>query len=98
MVSNVSIAKRLGKTVHDLPKVEQDHEVWQTTAYYLAQLCLNLTLIASPEVIVLGGGVMNQPTLLPHIHTKFTELLNNYVDHPRLKGKLWIRSECSFLF
>lgn len=85
MVTNVSIAKRLGKTVHELPSVQEDHEVWGTIAYYLAQLCLNLTLIASPEVIVIGGGIMNQPTILGNVHTKFTELLNNYVDHPRLK-------------
>lgn len=45
-----------------------------------------MTLLTSPEVIVLGGGVMNQPTLLGKVHTKFTELLNDYVVHPRLKG------------
>ena len=98
MVSNVSIAKRLGKTVHDLPNVAEDHEVWGTIAYYLAQLCLNLTLIASPEVIVIGGGIMNQPTILGNIHTKFTELLNNYVDHPRLKGNSYVMGMQGLLF
>jgi len=84
LVTNVSIAKRLGKTVSDLPDVEVDHPVWKKVAYYLAQLCLNLTLTLSPEVIILGGGVMNQPTLLPLIHEEFKTLLNGYVQHPKL--------------
>jgi len=86
LVSNNSIGKRLGlSTVHDLPTVDKDHKVWEVCANYLAQLCLNITLLVSPEVIILGGGIMNQPTMLSLIHKNFTKLLNNYVDHPKLK-------------
>jgi len=93
-VSNNSIGKRLGlSSVHDLPKVEEDHEVWGVCANYLAQLCLNITLLVSPEVIILGGGIMNQSRMLSLIHKNFTKLLNNYVDHPKLKGTVY----CGFV-
>ena len=32
--------------------------VWDATAYYLAGICVTLILVASPERIVFGGGVM----------------------------------------
>ena len=86
-MTNNSIGKRLGlSSVHELPTIDKDHKVWETCAYYLAQLCLNITLLVSPEVIILGGGIMNQPTMLSLIQKNFTKLLNNYVDHPKLKG------------
>ena len=31
-----------------------DDDVWNTWAYYVAQLCVNLVLIASPERIAIG--------------------------------------------
>jgi len=84
LVTNNSIAKRLGVSINDLPNVGDDDPVWGRVAHYLAQLCLNITLLVSPEVIVLGGGVLNQPTLLPAIHKEFRKLLNEYVKHSKL--------------
>jgi len=83
----VAIAKRLGVTIHDLPSLDEEHVVWKQVAYYLAQLCLNLTLTVSPEVIILGGGVMNQKRLLSLIQVYFKEFLNDYVKHPKIQGK-----------
>jgi len=77
--TNVSIAKRLGMSVHDLPTAPKDHDVWRRAAYYIAQICLNATLLISPEVIVIGGGVIKQETLLPRVREYFLELLNGYV-------------------
>ena len=54
-------------------------EVWEMESYYIAQACVNYCMILSPERIVLGGGVMKQPALLPLVREKFTELLAGYI-------------------
>lgn len=54
-------------------------EVWEMESYYIAQACVNYCMILSPERIVLGGGVMKQPALLPLVREKFTDLLAGYI-------------------
>lgn len=54
-------------------------EVWEMEAYYIAQACVNYAMILSPERIVLGGGVMKQPSLLPLIREKFKVLMAEYI-------------------
>jgi fructokinase len=80
MVRISSLAARAGlEDPSDLPTLSDEHQVWDFFAYYIAQLCLSLTLTVSPDVIVLGGGVINRESLLPLIRNKFTGLLNRYV-------------------
>ena len=86
LCTNVSIAKRLNLSVDDLPNVPDSNDVWRRVANYLAGLCLNLTLIASVETIIIGGGVLNRSILYPLIREEFKKLLNDYVQHPRLNG------------
>ncbi|KAL4471445.1 hypothetical protein ABPG74_008338 [Tetrahymena malaccensis] len=88
MVTNHAIAEKLNTNINELSKIEDSHEIWDSVAYYLAQLCLNLTLISSPEVIVIGGGIMNRQPLLSLIKQNFIKLLNQYVDHPRLSSNI----------
>lgn len=77
-----AIEGRFGKKGHLL---EDQKEVWEMEAYYLAQALMNYTLILSPERIVLGGGVMKQEQLYPLVRQKFTELMNGYVQVPDLE-------------
>lgn len=91
MATNIAIATRLGVDPSALKDVPDDNSVWELEAYYLAQVCLNVTLILSPEVIVIGGGVMNRAKLLPMIQAEFVTLLNDYVKHPKLQTKDYIR-------
>ena len=77
-----AIEGRFGKKGHLL---EDQKEVWEMEAYYLAQALMNYTLILSPERIVLGGGVMKQEQLYPLVRHKFTELMNGYVQVPDLE-------------
>ena len=81
-----SIMGRCGLECHkELPNVGDNHPVWHYVAYYLAQLCLSLTLVASPDVIVFGGGIINRESLLPSIRTHFKILLNEYVQVKNVK-------------
>lgn len=84
MVCNKSIAERLKVNFTALEEIADEAKVWKLVAFYLAQLCLNITLMLSPEVIVIGGGIMNRKILLPLIHCEFMRLLGGYVEHGRL--------------
>ena len=79
--TNVAIAKRHNINIEQLPEIKDDDVVWELVAHYLAVLCLNVTLMISPEVIVIGGGVMNRGILFPMIRKELLKLLNGYISH-----------------
>jgi len=68
LCTNVAIQKRLGlASVEDVAKLGDDHEIWNTLAYYLGTFCANLYLAVSVERIIIGGGVMNRTILFAKI-------------------------------
>eukprot|EP00123_Amoebidium_parasiticum_P008703 comp18969_c0_seq1/m.21264 comp18969_c0_seq1/g.21264 ORF comp18969_c0_seq1/g.21264 comp18969_c0_seq1/m.21264 type:complete len:298 (-) comp18969_c0_seq1:397-1290(-) len=79
MVNSNALASRKGLTIHDLPSLKDDDPLWDIAAHYLAALCMNITLLLSPEVIVLSGGVLKRNCLFPKMRSRFTELLAGYV-------------------
>lgn len=72
---------RWGKTSEEMTADERE-QAYQVEAYYLAQLVMTLVLIASPQRIVLGGGVLAAEGLLARVRSDATELLNDYVAVP----------------
>ena len=76
LASGPSIEKRWGISAKILP---QDHPGWKLEASYLACLCANAVLAYSPDIIILGGGVMHRNFLYPSIRRKTIEMLNGYV-------------------
>ena len=58
--------------------------VWDVVAFYLAQLCANLVLVCSPEVIVLGGGVSERQCLYPKVQEQLLDQLNGYIQSDKL--------------
>lgn len=76
LASGLAIEERWGTPASELPP---DHPAWRLEAEYLALAAVNLTLVLSPQRIVLGGGVMNQIGLLPQIRRRMRERLNGYV-------------------
>lgn len=84
MCSIGSLAKRLNCSKHDLPSYPDDNPIWDKAAYYIAQLCVNLTLVASPERISIGGGVLKRASLFPRIRAHFLQGINGYIQHPLL--------------
>lgn len=81
LAAGPSIKKRYGKSGKEL---STDHEVWDIISYYLAHAALIYTMTLRPDCIIFGGGVMKQKHLFKLIRTKFTKLLNNYIDVPSL--------------
>ena len=76
LASGPAIEKRWGLSAK---LMSEDHPAWELEAAYLAQMCANMTLAVSPEVIVLGGGVMQQMHLFPKIREKTLDILGGYV-------------------
>jgi fructokinase len=60
------------------------HPAWALEAHYLALGVGNLALALSPQRILLGGGVMQQPHLFDLIRDEFARLLNGYVQHSEI--------------
>lgn len=80
-----AIAQRWGVRADRLPP---DSPAWQEVAEVLAHLCVNLTFTLSPQRIILGGGVMDQPQLLPLVHGQFIQILNGYLRDPLLGARI----------
>ena len=76
---------RWGQAAETLPA---DHEAWNEEAAYIAEGLANFVLSLSPQRIILGGGVMHQMHLFPMIREKLVKVLNGYVVHENLLGKI----------
>jgi fructokinase len=65
-------------------ELSDEPEVWELEAEYLALGIVNVICTTSPELVILGGGVMKQPTLLPLVEMRVDALLAGYVAAPRI--------------
>ena len=63
------------------PALGEDEAVVAARGRYLALGLVCVICILSPQRIVLGGGVMHEPRLLPLIHREVSALMNGYLDH-----------------
>ncbi|MGJ5815526.1 ROK family protein [Paludibaculum fermentans] len=81
LASGPAMQARWGVPAHELPP---EHEAWRIEADYLAQACVNLACVVSPQVIVLGGGVMGQRHLFPLVRTRAEELSQGYLPLPAI--------------
>jgi len=80
MACSGSLAKRAGlSSTAGLAALADDHPVWEVAAHYLGGLCANIVLLASPERIVLSGGVMQRASLFPRVRREMQRLLNGYI-------------------
>lgn len=76
LASGPAITRRFG----DPELLGPDHPAWDIEAFYLAQGCASLMLIARPERILLGGGVMLADGLMPKVRAAFAAQLNGYLE------------------
>ena len=84
LASGSAILARWGIPAEELT----DDAAWRLEADYLALGIVNVTAVLSPERVVIGGGVMAQPLLLPLIRERVGSLLGGYFGAPVLSGDL----------
>ena len=87
LAAGPALQEKAGRPAFEL---EPTDPIWDIEAYYAAQCIYNTTLILAPEVIVLGGGVMQQTHLLKKVKQEFEKLMNGYVGYPSVDDYIQI--------
>lgn len=82
MAAGPAVEERWGRKAIELKDRE---EVWDLEAYYIAQALYGYILTLSPEMIILGGGIMHQQQLFPMIRSYVKEMLNGYLKTEELE-------------
>jgi fructokinase len=85
LASGPAVARRWNEAPASLPT---DHPAWELESYYLAEAVANLTAVLSPEVVVLGGGVMSVEGLLESIRVKTRTRANGYYSSDELNNRI----------
>jgi fructokinase len=85
LAAGPTLEQRWGHLPQTLPG---SHPAWTVEAHYLALAVVNFVCILSPQRIIIGGGVMEQPHLLPLMRQEVQTLLNGYVQAPEILEKI----------
>lgn len=79
LASGTAMKSRWNIPAEDIPKT---HPAWELEAGYIAQALHNYICSVSPEMIILGGGVMQQTHLISLVRKKVKIYLNDYIQSP----------------
>ncbi len=85
MAAGPALEERWGQKGQEL---EPGHPAWDLEAEYLAQALQSLVCVLSPQRIIMGGGVMNQPELITKVREKTATYLNDYIQHPAITNHI----------
>ena len=85
LASGPAMAARWGRPSETLPA---EHAGWALEARYLALALVGFVCTLSPQRIVVGGGVMDQPQLLPLVRQELKTLLNGYIQAPEVLDEM----------
>jgi len=80
LASGRALAERWGAP-EELP---DEHPAWVLEAEYVALGLLSIVLVASPQRVIVGGGVMDRPGLLDRVRARLVELVGGYLQTPLL--------------
>ena len=76
-----AIAARWQANPRELP---DDHPAWELEAEYIALGILAIVMVASPERVVAGGGVMQHSGLLAAVRARLVALNAGYLESPMI--------------
>ncbi len=80
-----AIAARWQANPRELP---DDHPAWALEAEYLALGLLAIVLVASPQRVVAGGGVLERRSVLSAARTRLVELNAGYLQTPLIGAEV----------
>ncbi len=81
LANGPALEARWGQPGESLPP---GHEAWSLEAHYIALGVTSIMMILSPQMVVMGGGVMEQEHLFPLIHQEVKSHLNGYIQSPTI--------------
>ena len=76
LASGPALQAHWGIEASQLPK---EYAAWEEEAHIIALALCSYICILSPDIIILGGGVMQQAQLFPLLWKKVPQLLNGYI-------------------
>lgn len=79
LASGPALMYHWGKPAKDL---YDQPEVWEIESYYIAQAIVTYILTYAPQKIVLWGGVIHNPVLLPMIKKQVVETIDGFIELP----------------
>jgi len=80
MACSAALAKRANlESTTGLATLQDSDPAWDAAAHYLGALCANIVLLASPERIVLSGGIMQRASLFPKLRKRMQAMLNGCI-------------------
>lgn len=85
LASGTALRDRWGKPAEAL---SAEHRAWELEAHYIALALVNYIVTLSPQLIIIGGGVIGQNNLLPVVHEKVKKMLNNYIQSPKITEEI----------
>jgi fructokinase len=81
LAAGPAIAERWGVAADQL---SDDHPAWDLEAEYVALGILSIVLIAAPQRVIAGGGVIERAGLLQRVRARLPELLAGYPPGPKI--------------
>jgi len=85
LASGRALQMRWNRLPEELPF---DHPAWELEEEYLALAVSNYICTLSPQRIVIGGGLLKNPALLPAVRRRVVENLNGYVRSPAIMREI----------
>lgn len=81
LASGPAVAERWGADPRELP---DNHPAWALEAEYVALGIYAIVCVASPQRVVVGGGVMDRPGLLDAVRSGLVGLNAGYLETPMI--------------
>jgi fructokinase len=85
LASGPALVARWGTDGRDLP---DEHPAWELEADYLALGIYAIVSVASPHLVIAGGGVLERAGLLERVRRRFVALNAGYLDGPLLGAQI----------
>jgi len=79
LASGAALEARLG---HSAAQAADDDPVWDLAVHYLGHGLADMSLVMSPEIVVMGGGVMQQAGLVDRVADALDRTLAGYMPTP----------------